>query len=321
MTVHNDFNLSHILWYKLGGTTRYLLDCESEEDILKAIEFIHSKNISKVFFCGLGANLIFTDEYYDGAVVRIVRDTRSQISQDSEGRVEAFAGEILDDVLVYSFEKGLTGLEWAGGLPGTLGAGVRGNVGAFGGEIKDTLLDAKILELQDGSFEIKNLSNENLQFAYRSSIVKQSKNMIVLSARFGLRESSTDEVATARSVYDRNKKYRADRHPLEYPNCGSVFKNINKKDEVEKVLAVYPDIQEKVQNDWHGKVSMGYLNHRLGFEGYRVGNAQVSDKHNNFIINLGGAKSSDVRTIITGIQQKFDETFGFQPEVEVEIVG
>ncbi|HRN96795.1 MAG TPA: hypothetical protein PLD54_05090, partial [Candidatus Levybacteria bacterium] len=114
---------------------------------------------------------------------------------------------------------------------------------------------------------------------------------------------------------------RKERHPLEYPNCGSVFKNIRKKEDIEKVLAVYPDIKEKIEKDWYGKVSMGYLIQRLGLQGYRVGNAQISEKHALFIVNLGGATSQDVRSIINTVTEKCEETFGFTPEVEVEVVN
>ncbi len=120
--------------------------------------------------------------------------------------------------------------------------------------------------------------------------------------------------------YNNNIEYRRIRHPLEYPNCGSVFKNIAIPEHVEKVLDVFPDLEEKIKRDWHGKVSMGYLIKRLDMSGYRVGNAMVSQKHCNFIVNLGGARSTDVLSIIKVIQEKFLETFDFVPEVEVEIV-
>lgn len=322
MKVYEDFDISQVLYYQIGGKVRYLLECSNEDDVLQALDFIQKNNIKKTFFCGQGSNLIFTDEYFDGAVVYIVADKEDSAYISLSGnQVTAFAGASLDEVIVYALNQGLTGLEWAGGLPGTVGAGVRGNVGAFGGEIKDSLVSTKVAIIQDGAVEVKEYSNKELLFSYRTSLVKLQRNMVVLSATFGLNESSAEDVTVAREVFNANKEYRRNRHPLEYPNCGSVFKNISESDEVEMVLTVFPDIKEKVEHDWYGKVSMGYLNHRLGFAGYRIGNAQVSEKHNNFIVNLGGAKSEEVRQIIHDIQGKFQETFGFEPEVEVEVVN
>jgi UDP-N-acetylmuramate dehydrogenase len=118
-----------------------------------------------------------------------------------------------------------------------------------------------------------------------------------------------------------NINYRKEHHPIEYPTCGSVFKNITDANQIQKILAIWPDIKESMDTKWHGKISMGYVVKRLGFSKYRVGNMQVSEKHANFIVNLGNAKASDVLTIIKEIQNKVQETFGFIPEVEVEIVS
>lgn len=321
MNVLTDFDISPLLYYKIAGKVRYLLECRNEEDVLHALDFVDTHNLSKTFVCGLGSNVIFTDEYFDGAVIRIVSDEsdRSQIHfKDNE--VTAFAGERLDKVIVFSFDHSLMGLEWAGGLPGTVGAAIRGNVGAFGGEIKDSVESVYVAVVDNGRVDTRILKHDDLNFSYRSSTVKLVKNMIVLSAAFQLQKTSSEAFKMAVEMYDANKKYRQEHHPLEYPNCGSVFKNIAKQDEVEKILSVYPDIEERVKKDWHGKVSMGYLNRRLGFSGYKVGKAKVSEKHNNFIVNLGGAKAADVKKIIHAIQNKFGDTFGFQPEVEVEIV-
>lgn len=319
MTVYENFELAPILWYKIGGRARYLLECHSTQDILEALDFIEKKNISRVFILGIGSNLVFTDDFFDGAVLHIdIPDSPSFEVHDDI--VTSYAGEILGNLILFAFDHRLNGLEWAGGLPGTVGAGVRGNVGAFGGEIKDVVESVDVAVIENGRVETKTLSNSELEFAYRSSVIKTSKNMVVLWATFRLVSATDEQLVEARATHDKNMAYRQDRHPLELPNCGSVFKNISKSDEVEKVLSVWPDISDKVTVDWHGKVSMGYINHKLGFSGYRVGNAQVSEKHNNFIVNLGNAKATDVKKIIADIQSKVTDTFGFTPEVEVEIV-
>lgn len=319
MTIHKDFDISQILWYKIGGPVPYVLDCFNQEDIIEALDFIEKNHISRIFVLGLGANLLFNTKNFNGAVIRMLNSYPHDMTVQ-DGNLTAFAGEILNTVILQSFREKLTGLEWAGGLPGTVGAAVRGNVGAFGGEIKDSIVNVEVLEIGQGDAKIKTLTSDELQFGYRHSIIKENKNLIVTSATFGLKASTEDEIHKAKERYHESIAYRENHHPLEYPNCGSVFKNIKKKENVEKILAAWPDIREKVETDWHGKVSMGYCIKRFGLSGLQIGGAQVSEKHANFIVNLGGAKFEDVFGIITQIQTTFNREFGFEPEVEVEIV-
>lgn len=320
MKICKDFPLSEVLWYKIGGLARYFIEACDKEEVLEALNFVKNNKIEKVFIAGLGANLLFTDEYFDGAFIRIVNESNNLIELTDNCLIRAFAGEILDNVIQFSFQNNLTGLEWAGGLPGTVGAAVRGNVGAFGGEIKDVLAEAELIKISGLDFEVIKKKNTELNFSYRDSAIKDNKNLIVLSTLFNLKKASRDELETARRTYYSNIAYRNTNHPMEYANCGSVFKNIEKKGEVEKIISLWPDIKEKAEKDWHGKISMGYAARRLGFDGFRIGNAQVSSKHCNFIVNLGGAKFNDVFQIIESIKSKFSETFGFTPETEIEIV-
>lgn len=320
MNIHKEFPLSQILWYKIGGTASFLLEVSSKEDIVKAFDFIEKNKIGKYYVLGFGSNLLFSDDYYDGVVIRFVHPQESSIILTKNGLVEAFAGEILDNIIVFSLKHNMIGLEWAGGLPGTVGAAIRGNVGAFGSEIKDVCVNAMVLKIESQGSEILHLNSEKLGFSYRNSIIKTKKNLIVVSGAFQLSSGGISKTAEARNMYLSHIEYRKENHPLGYPNCGSVFKNVVEKENVEKVLQVYPNLKENVDTKWHGKISMGALIVKLGLSGYKVGNAQVSQKHSNFIVNLGGAKFIDVVTIIRVIQKKIEDTFGFTPEVEVEIV-
>ena len=321
MIIHKDFPLSEILWYKIGPTARYLIDVENIEDAKKAIEFIKSEKLPHAFFVGTGSNLIFSDSYFDGAVVRFIAPKKSSIVLANDKTIEAFAGESLDSVIQFAFDQKLLGLEWAGGLPGTVGAAVRGNVGAFGGEIKDIVKEVQVLEVTDRKIELKTLKRFELKFSYRSSVIKKKRNLIVVAVQFRLEQGDNASLQRARQEYLNNIEYRKRRHPMELPNCGSVFKNISDPEEVKMILEIFPDLSEKIKRDWHGKVAMGYLIKRLELAEFRVGNAQISPKHCNFIVNLGGATSNDVLTIIRKIQDTFADTFGFTPEVEVEIVN
>ena len=321
MTIHKDFDLSQSLWYKLGGKTKYLLVCHNKEDILEALAFIEKEKITNIFIFGLGSNVIFAKENFDGAVIQITTDAiKQQINIDEKGLVEVFAGELLDSVITFSLDNKFRGLEWAGGLPGTVGAAVRGNVGAYGGEIKDSLVNIDILDYSYGTPVLKTLTNEELSFSYRTSLIKTHKKLVVITARFGLKKANEAEIEAATDVYHRRIEQREENHPLEYPNCGSVFKNLRDSNQIAKVLLVYPDLAKLVEKKWYGKIAVASLIERFGLKGFRVGNAQVSEKHALFIVNLGGATDKDVLQIIDTIQQKFQDTFGFKLETEVEIV-
>lgn len=314
-----------MLYYRIGGAARSLIEAGCRDDLLRAVDLVDRERPGPVLVIGLGSNLIFPDHGWDGAVIRVVRGgpatMRHQQERDGLTAVQGYGGEVLDDFLCYALDAGLVGLEWAGGLPGTLGAGVRGNVGAFGGEVKDTLVSAETVRFgEDGAASIRQHSNADLAFSYRDSKVKRERGTVVVSASFGLKAGSPEEVAAARETYDRNVAYRRRRHPMEFPNCGSVFKNINRPEQVTTILETWPDIAEKVRTAWFGKVSMGYIIGRLGLAGFTIGGAQISEKHNNFIVNRGGAKAADVRGIIATVQERVSDTFDFVPEVEVEIV-
>ncbi len=318
MQIYRDFDLSQILWYKIGGKAKYLLACSGEQDALDAVSFVKKNNISKIFVVGIGANLLFTDSYFDGVVIQMIDPKGKDITLEKDNLIKSFAGETLDSVIQFGFSHHLTGLEWAGGLPGTVGAAVRGNVGAFSGEIKNSIV--QVMAIDKETLKKKIYFRDELHFAYRHSLIKENKNLLIVSVTLQLKNASPQELEQAKQTYLKNIAYREKNHPHDYPNSGSTFKNISGKENIEKILTVWPDIKEMVDGKWHGKIAMGYVNNRLGFSGFRIGNAEVSTKHANFINNLGGAKASDVKQIISTIQEIFQETFGFTPETEVEIV-
>jgi UDP-N-acetylmuramate dehydrogenase len=320
LEVTRDVALSKVLYYRIGGPVRALLEVHDADDLRRAVDFVERERPSRLMVVGLGSNLLMPDGYFDGVVIRISANAGASILRVEDGQIEVFGGAILSDFALCALERGLTGLEWAGGLPGTVGAGVRGNVGAFGGEIEQRLCSAEVLTFENGLIRTQRLSHSDLDFAYRESWVKHQRNAIVASARFDLEPASAQAADAAKAVHQRNIDYRHARHPMEYPNCGSVFKNLAGEERVGRVLKVWPDTESKVRTDWHGKVSMGYIIGRLGLAGKRVGGAEISTKHHNFIVNLGDARAADVRAIIRGIQESVWEAFGLLPDVEIEII-
>src|SRR5258708_33699298 len=134
MQIHNDFDLSQVLWFHIGGKARYFLQCTSRRDIFEALDFVEKQHPNRIFICGQGSNLIFTDDYFDGVVIQLGVGAKPQISF-SDTLVTTFAGETLDSLIKMSLNHHLIGLEWAGGLTGAVGAGVRGHWDAIGVEI------------------------------------------------------------------------------------------------------------------------------------------------------------------------------------------
>lgn len=322
MQVINDVPLKEKLWYRIGGVAKFFITCSSREDILDAFDFIEKNKIEKIFIVGEGTNLLFADEYFDGLVLQITSyDISKDIGVMQDNVIEVFAGVKMEDLINFSLNNNFVGFEWGGGLPGTVGGAVRGNAGAYGGEIKDSLLSAEILDYSGGKPVIRTLTNSDLNFSYRNSLIKQNGKMIVISAKFKLQKTSSEDLKKAIDTRDRNTQNRKDKHPLEYPNTGSVFINPREEREIEKILSIYPDLSESVEKKWYGKVAVASLIDRWGLKGFRVGDAQISEKHALFIVNLGAAKAEDVLAVIETVRKKFFETLGFELKIEVEIVN
>lgn len=325
MVAYKDFPLSEILYYKIGGKAKFVLKIQNKEDLLKALDFVRKEKVEKVLAVGLGSNLLVSDDFFDGAVLWFSRGEskgkdNGQIKLKSDNLVEAFSSVLLDDLIQFSFKSKLIGLEWAGGLPSTVGGAIRGNAGAFGSEIKDSVSKVQVVDLLDGKFHVEELTSTDLQFSYRNSLLKQNRNLIVVSGVFKLTQATDFQIEEAKKVYHLHIEHRQKNNPLDYPSCGSVFQNITTKDKVETVVNKWPDIASLVHEKWHGKVAMGYVIKRLGFSGFRIGGAEVSEKHANYILNKNHARFKDVVAIIEKIKEKFYQEFSFYPELEVEVV-
>lgn len=320
MTIYENFQLSEILYYKIGGRAKYVIKIQNMDDVEEALDFVEKHDIKRILPVGLGANLLMTEDFFDGAILWFAHPDEQLIETTPDGLVEAFAGHLLDDVIRFSFMNSFVGLEWAGGLPSSVGGSVRGNVGAFGFDIKRVIAKAEVLDIQDGKRERKMLTNSELDFSYRSSIIKKQPHLIVLRAFFKLEKVDEETVAAAQNVYFEKIAHRKKYNPIEYPSCGSTFKNITEKENVAKMLTVWPDIQEQVDTTWHGKVSMGYTIRRLGLAGATMGQGQISDKHSNYLINRGGAHFDDIYGLLQKVITTFQTTFGFSPEPEVQVI-
>lgn len=312
--VRENVPLAPYVAYRVGGPARYYLETAQEETLREAVLWALGEGLP-LFVLGSGSNVLIADEGLPGLTVRWVAEG---IALEGE-RVRVEGGTSLQEVVEWSLEEGWGGLEWAMGLPGTVGAAVRGNVGAFGGEMAQVVEEAEVMLLQKDC-PLERWKREELAFEYRGSRVKQEGG-IVLRAWLRLTPLTGEALAEARRIAARNLAYRRTRHPLEFPNCGSVFKNLTSPEEVQRVLRYHPEWRSRVEGEWRGKVPAAALIEAVGMKGLRLGGAQISEKHANFIINRGWATADDISTLIRLVQRVVEEQYGLRLTPEVQLLG
>ncbi len=292
--------------FKIGGPAEYFFIAQTREEVLKAIALAQQSGIA-VFVLGGGTNLLIADAGVKGLVVKI--GELGKITIDGEV-ISAGAGVLMDKMVAASINHSLKGLEWAGGLPGTFGGAIRGNAGAFGGEIKDTILKVEALA---ENMQLKTFDNAQCQFSYRHSIFKE-KNWVVLSASVRLTSANEKEL---QGIADSHIAYRQKNHPLEYPSAGSVFKNVDVKKILPEFIGQFLD---KIKQDPFPIVPAAWFIIGAGLTGTQIGQAQISTKHSNYIINLGGAKAQDILQLIEVVKNTIKEKYNIELEVEVQYV-
>lgn len=271
--------------FKVGGPADVLFLPESEEQLLRALSIARAKGIPCIVI-GNGSNLVVRDGGIRGLVV-VLGEGMAAIVRTGDV-LTAWAGASLARVAAFAQASGLSGLEFASGIPGTLGGGCAMNAGAYGGQLSDVLIDADVL--LDGA--VRTLARDDMQMGYRTSLPLRAGG-IVLSARFGLTPDDPDAIAVR--MRELNAR-RRDKQPLNYPSAGSAFKR------PEGYFA-------------------GALIEQAGLKGRRVGGAQISEKHAGFIVNTGGATATDILTLIGIVQDEVAARFGVHLETEVRILG
>ena len=272
--------------FKIGGPADYFLMPDKGEDVGRVIKICKEKEIP-YFILGNGSNLLVGDGGYRGAVIQIYRNMSSVTVEGNE--ITAQAGALLSAVAAAAKNASLTGFEFAGGIPGTIGGAVVMNAGAYGGEMKDVLTEVTVMNAEGDIFT---LPTEELELGYRTSIIKTA-GYIVLEAVISLEKGDQEEI---RSRMQELAGMRTSKQPLSYPSAGSTFKR--------------PEVY------FAGKLIMD-----SGLRGYQVGGAQVSEKHCGFVINKGNATAADVLTLIENVREKVQEQFGVTLEPEVKFLG
>ena len=304
--VEKDVILAPYTTFHIGGPASYFFRAKTKEDIVAAIQAASASQMPFFVLAG-GSNVLVSDAGFDGLVI-FIENTQYGV----EGtKVRADAGTMVSTLVKETGERGLAGLEWAGGLPGTIGGAVRGNAGAFGEEIKDSVVSVEAVSLTG---EARTFSNEECRFSYRSSIFKE-EGWIVLSVTLQLKEGNVSDLQKTAAEHI---AYREEKHPLEYPNAGSVFKNCDFADFPEEFK---DQVKEKVKTDPFPVVPTAYIISETDLKGLRVGNAQVSQKHPNYIVNIGGATAKDVLELISEVKKRVKERFGVNLEQEIQYIS
>ena len=271
--------------FKTGGAADMFIKVSNEDDLAFCVSRAKEFGVP-YFICGNGSNLIVSDNGIEGAVI-CLEDMKGVDISGSVATVKA--GTAVQAMCTALMREGLSGLEFAFGIPGTVGGAVYMNAGAYGGEISDCIVSARYL---DKSGEIKEISKEDMKLTYRGSIFQQNGG-IILSATFKLSRDESKKILERMSDY---MSRRQSKQPLEKPSAGSVFKR--------------PE----------GNFA-GTLIEKSGLKGERVGGAQVSTKHAGFIVNAGGATSADVMALIEKIRQKVFSDSGVMLQTEVIYIG
>jgi UDP-N-acetylmuramate dehydrogenase len=302
-----DISLARYSSYRIGGTAQYFCEPKSVSELQIAVAKARAEHVP-IFVLGGGTNLVISDHGFRGVVIK----PAFQGLKALRGEIRVGAGVRMADLLQCAAEEGLSGLEWAGGLPGSVGGAVRGNAGAFGGEIKDVVASVESLYIKGVHPKLVTRIAPDCRFGYRTSIFKErSGEEIILSAV--LRLGKGDKKAISRSVKEKIQ-YRKDRHPMEYPNIGSIFKNVELKRIPENLL---PLVQQVIKNDPIPVVPTAYLIAEAGLKGISCGGAMVSPKHPNFIVNTVRATAKDVKKLIGLVKATVEEKFGITLEEEV----
>lgn len=289
--IHKDELLSKHTTFKIGGPADYFITPSNKEEVQTIISLCQEYD-TPFYIIGNGSNLLVGDKGYRGVIIQLYKNYQNIVVEEKEGnqvRFTASAGVLLSALANEAAKQSCTGFEFASGIPGTLGGAVTMNAGAYGGEIKDCIEQAVLLD-EDGNFHT--LNKEQLELGYRSSII-QKKSYIVLEASFIFEKGNQTE------IYDKMKELnqqRRDKQPLEYPSAGSTFK--------------------RPKGYFAGKLIMD-----AGLKGYRVGDAMVSEKHCGFVINAGKATAADVKKLIQEVDRIVYEKNGVHLEPEVRMIG
>ena len=273
--------------FRVGGNAEALIIIKKEEELKEIYKFAKETQ-TPITIMGNGSNILVTDNGIKGIVVKIDIQKLEIKEENAEVIITVGAGNRVAQLAYELQKRNITGFEELGGIPGTIGGAIRMNAGAYGKEMKDIVIDAKVLN-EEGKIEI--LKNEELEFEYRKSLFAE-KDYIILEVEMQLKKGNAEEIKEKMTEY---ATYRKEKQPIEYPSAGSTFKR-----GTDFVTAKLID--------------------ECGLKGYQIGGAQISEKHAGFIINKNNATAQDVIKLMEYTKEQVYKKFGKKIEQEIEII-
>ena len=283
--VEKNVPLKKCTTYKAGGIAEVIVTPKNVEKLILLLKLLKENN-TNFKILGNGSNLLFSDEPYKDVLIKLTELDKCEIKDTV---VKVGAGASLISVAMKTAKEGLTGMEFATGIPGTVGGAVYMNAGAYKTDMGYVVTSIKVLT---PDLEIKTMYNKELDFHYRTSFLQKNKDYICLEATISLVKGNPEEIM---ELIDSRKQRRIESQPLEYPSAGSVFRN--------------------PEGDFAGR-----LIEEIGYKGKSIGGAKVSEKHANFIINNGGATGEEIKELINEIKDKVKEKYNIELKVEQEFV-
>ena len=287
MKIIKDVEMKDYTSFKAGGKANKMVICEREDEVIETLREIREKN-EKYIMLGNGSNTLVKDSGFSGTVIKL-GDSFSKIIRTGNNLV-CGGNTLMSVVAKYALKEGLTGFEFASGIPGSIGGAFFMNAGAYGGEIKDIAKSAKIISRD--TLELKEVGLSDMGLSYRHSVFQENGD-IILSVEISLEEGNKSEIES--TMKDLAKK-RNSKQPVQFPSAGSFFK--------------------RPEGHFAGKLIQD-----SGMKGVSVGGAQVSELHSGFIVNKGNATATDIIQLMELVQKKVYEKFGVSLEPEVRIIG
>ncbi len=314
LNIQKNVPLAPYTTFRIGGPAKFFVEVKSEEELLEALRYAKDNNL-KFFIMGNGSNLLVGDKGFSGLVIKLQITClagRQASYKLRKNIIEANASVPLAMVVNLSVQNSLTGMEWAAGIPGTIGGAVRGNARAYGKNTGMAVEKVKVLDA--GDMKIKNFNKEECKFTYWGSVFKSNPNLIILLAIFRLRPGNKDE--SQKIIRDTVAK-RIAAQPQEVGSPGSFFlnplvsdKKLRKEFELDRGVGCKGD-----------NLPAGWLIKQAGLKGKKIGGAMVSEKHANFVVNTGQASAEDVIILVSIIKQRVRDKFGIELVEEVQYLG
>jgi len=309
LNIQENVTLAPYTTFKIGGPAKYFAEVKNEEELKEALEYVLKNNLA-YFVLGGGSNILISDQGFDGLVIKF-QNSEFEIN---ETNVKCGSGIPLAKLVGLIAENSLTGLEWAAGIPGTLGGAVRGNAGAFDSNMQNLIEKVRVCSIEECNIICKYFFREECEFAYRNSIFKLNNNLLIVSAVLKLEKGDGMEIK--KRINEIIEK-RNQLHPQGIANAGSFFVN---------PIVNNPELLEKFEKDSGKKfpdsmIPAGWLIQEAGLTGKKIGGAMISEKHANFIVNTGNATAEDVVMLASYIKQQVRDKYGIHLELEVNYVG